>query len=286
MEPGELTYGPGVSVSEAPKADELEDLWKTYYASTFNPARIKLAMMKREMPVRHWPTLPETELIPELLARAPVRVETMIETSEGFQQTAACYIPRTADLNALARAAKQCRACDLHCDATQTVFGEGKADAGIVVVGEQPGDQEDKHGRPFVGPAGELLSEALSEAGCSREGIYVTNVVKHFKFIERGKRRLHKKPNSREISACRPWLDAELEIIKPHTLFCLGATAAQAILGREFRISESRGKFFQSNWCPRTIASWHPAAILRMPDPLRQASMKQQLVDDLQRCLS
>ena len=280
-----LTYGEGVPVSEAPSDDSLEELWKTYYASIFNPARIKVATMKREMPVRHWPTLPETALIPELLAQAPARVDKMIETQEGFGTTATHFIPADKSIPSLAQAAKCCRACDLHRHATQIVFGRGPATARIVLVGEQPGDREDIEGKPFVGPAGKLLDSALEQARVKRDEVYITNVVKHFKFTEeasgRGKHRLHKKPDSREIFACRPWLEAELEVIKPEAIVCLGATAAQALFGRDFRITQQRGAVLPTEWCEQTVATWHPAAILRMPDEVRRAEMVKQLVDDL-----
>ena len=278
----ELQYGPGVPASEAPDGDALEELWKTYYASIFNPARVKVAMMKREMPVRHWPTLPEAELIEGLLQQAPQRVTEMIERNEGFAQTATHYLPQKTDLDSLRDAAKCCQACDLHEFATQMVFGEGAKDARIVLVGEQPGDREDIEGRPFIGPAGELLDTALAKAGVDRKEVYITNVVKHFKYTERGRRRLHKKPNSREIFACRPWLEAELSTIGPKAIVCLGATPAQALFGRDFRISKSRGQVLATEWCNRTIATWHPAAILRMPDESRREEMVQQIVSDLQ----
>jgi DNA polymerase len=282
----QLQYGPGVPASVAPDADGpdadgLEELWKTYYASIFNPARIKVAMMKREMPVRHWPTLPEAQLIDELLQQAPQRVAEMIERNEGFDQTAMHYMPTKFDLDALREAANCCQACDLHQFATQMVFGEGAQDARIVLIGEQPGNQEDIEGKPFVGPAGKLLDTALVRAGVDRNEVYITNVVKHFKFTDRGKQRLHKKPDSREIFACRPWLEAELSAIKPDAVICLGATPAQALFGRDFRITKSRGQVLATEWCERTIATWHPAAILRMPDETRRDQMEQQLVSDL-----
>ncbi|MDA8744345.1 UdgX family uracil-DNA binding protein [Rubripirellula amarantea] len=280
-----LAYRPGVPSSEAPSGDELETLWKTYYASIFNPARVKVATMKREMPVRHWATLPEASLIDDLLREAPARVETMIEQNEGFAETATKFMPELVDLPALRKAAECCRACPLHQHATQTVFGEGPPNARVVFVGEQPGDREDREGHPFVGPAGQLLDESLQIAGVKRDEIYITNVVKHFKFTEtdtpRGKRRLHQKPNSREVFACRPWLEAELVAIKPEFVICLGATAAQALFGRDFRITKDRGRRRQTEWCLNTLATWHPAAILRMPDHQRQLQMRQQLVSDL-----
>ncbi len=277
-----LHFGPGVPVTEAPDSDVLEDLWRTYYASIFNPARIKIAMMKREMPVRHWATLPETKIIDELLREAPARVQKMIDSTTGFAETATAFMPAERDITSLRLAAICCKACDLHSIATQTVFGEGAVSSRIVMVGEQPGDQEDVAGKPFVGPAGELLNEALRQAGIDRSEVYITNVVKHFNFVERGKQRLHKKPSSRHIYACRPWLEAELNAIRPQVLVCLGATPAQALFGRDFRITQSRGVVRASEWCRRTVATWHPAAILRMPDRDRREQMQQQLVSDLQ----
>lgn len=276
-----LSYGPGAPANSAPEGDALEEMWRTYYASIFNPARVNVKTMKREMPVRHWPTLPETSLIPELLERAESRVSTMIDTREGFATSAARFIPEQYNLNSLSAAAKGCTACDLHCHATQTVFGEGPANAKIVLVGEQPGDREDTEGRPFVGPAGQLLDEALERAGIDRSNVYVTNVVKHFKYVPRGMRRLHQKPDSREIAACKPWLEAEIEFLRPSAVVCLGATAAQALLGRDFRITKQRGRVLSSEWSSRTIATWHPAAVLRMPDLTRRAEMLNELTSDL-----
>ncbi|MCG6157157.1 UdgX family uracil-DNA binding protein [Rubinisphaera margarita] len=277
----ELRYGPGVPASEAPEGDVLEDLWKTYYVSTFNPARIKMKTMKKEMPVRHWPTLPETALIPEMLEQAGQRVTAMINTREGFETTATSYFPERMTWKNVAEAAQHCKACHLHEHATQTVFGAGAKKPEIVIIGEQPGDREDLEGEPFVGPAGQLLDEALAGAKIDRASVYITNVVKHFKFTHKGKRRLHQKPNAREISACRPWLEAELEILKPSSIVLLGATAAQALLGRDFRITRQRGEMMKSEWCDRTIATWHPAAILRMPDQDRRRQMKDDLTLDL-----
>jgi len=281
----QLTFAEGVPSSAAPDHDSLEELWKSYYASIFNPARVKVNAMKKEMPVRHWPTLPEAELIPDLLAKASSRVESMILNQEGFAATAVSFFPVDRSLSSLKKAAADCRACDLHCQATQTVFGIGPGDARIVIVGEQPGDQEDTAGEPFVGPAGQLLNKVLHEVEINRHTVYLTNVVKHFKFVDQdgihGKRRLHKKPNSREIFACRPWLEAELATINPDVIVCLGATASQALLGRDFRITAERGRIRSSDWCRHTIATWHPAAILRMSDPQRRAQMQKQFADDL-----
>jgi DNA polymerase len=175
-------------------------------------------------------------------------------------------IPSRPSLTSLRRASEGCTACGLYRNATQTVFGDGTAKAEIMLVGEQPGDKEDLAGRPFVGPAGKLLDEALVEAGIDRGQVYVTNAVKHFKWEPRGKRRIHKKPNAEEIAACRPWLEAELSVVKPRVLVCLGATAAQALLGRSFRVTKQRGEFVPSELAPLVTATVHPSSILRAPD--------------------
>jgi len=180
--------------------------------------------------------------------------------------TAAPLIPERPTLKKLREAAAGCKACPLWQTGTQTVFGEGSAKADVVFVGEQPGDQEDLEGRPFVGPAGKLLDQALEETGIDREQVYVTNVVKHFKWKSQGKRRIHQKPNWKEIGACRPWLDAEIAVLKPRVLVCLGATAAQALLGRDFRVSRQRGELVESPLAEKTIATVHPSSILRAED--------------------
>ena len=180
--------------------------------------------------------------------------------------TAAPLIPERPTVKKLREAAAGCKACPLWETGTQTVFGEGSAKADVVFVGEQPGDQEDLEGRPFVGPAGKLLDQALEETGIDREQVYVTNVVKHFKWKSQGKRRIHQKPNWKEIGACRPWLDAEIAVLKPRVLVCLGATAAQALLGRDFRVSRQRGELVESPLAEKTIATVHPSSILRAED--------------------
>jgi len=186
-------------------------------------------------------------------------------------------------LKELREAAKNCKACDLWKRGTQTVFGEGDSKATVMLIGEQPGNQEDLEGKPFVGPAGKLLDTALEEAGIDREKIYVTNAVKHFKWEPRGKRRIHKKPNAAEISACRPWLDAEIGALQPKVIVCLGATAAQALLGRDFRVTQHRGEFLKSSLAPIMMATVHPSSILRAPDEeTRHAEMKR-FVQDLKK---
>ena len=186
-------------------------------------------------------------------------------------------------LEALREAAASCRACDLYKTGTQTVFGEGAEHAQVMFVGEQPGDREDKEGKPFVGPAGGVLDEALEEAGIDRRRVYITNAVKHFKWKPQGKRRLHQKPNAAEINACRPWLDAEIAVVKPHLLVLLGATAAQALLGRDFRVTLQRGQLIERAGLPPMMATVHPSSILRAPDDETRAIEMRAFVEDLKR---
>jgi len=192
-------------------------------------------------------------------------------------------LPDRLSLGSVRDAAADCEACHLHRNATQTVFGEGPSKAAVMLVGEQPGDAEDVAGHPFVGPAGKLLDRALAEAGLDRRRVYVTNVVKHFKWEPRGKRRIHAKPNSAEIAACRPWLETEIALVKPRVLVCLGATAAQALLGRAFKVSQQRGAFVESPLAPRVTATVHPSSILRAPDEERRRAEMRRFVADLTR---
>ena len=194
---------------------------------------------------------------------------------------AAPFIPKTSSLRRLEAAVDGCRGCDLYRNATQGVFGEGPRLAPLMLVGEQPGDREDLEGRPFVGPAGALLDRALADARIPREGVYVTNVVKHFKFLRTGKRRIHQTPDSGEIEACGPWLFRELEIVKPNVLVCLGATAAKSILGSSFRVSTAHGRVLGSKLAPKTLATIHPSAALRAPDSAGRRRLYRQLVNDL-----
>jgi uracil-DNA glycosylase len=189
------------------------------------------------------------------------------------------FLPTRITLPSLRRAAADCRGCPLYLQATQTVFGEGPSSARLVLVGEQPGDQEDRAGHPFVGPAGKLLDRALAEAGLERKSVYVTNAVKHFNYEPRGKFRLHKRPPAMAIKACRPWLNAELQLLKPEVVVLLGATAAQALLGAQFRVTRDRGKLLGEN--PALIATLHPSAILRAPDPAAREESFRLLVADL-----
>ena len=207
-----------------------------------------------------------------------------LEPREVGQPSAAQeLIPQAPTLLRLRDAAAGCRACDLYKTGTQTVFGEGAEQASVMFVGEQPGDREDVEGKPFVGPAGRLLDEALEEAGISRGRVYITNAVKHFKWKPQGKRRLHQRPNAAEISACRPWLDAEIGLIKPKILVLLGATAAQALLGRDFRVSLQRGQFIERPGLPLIMATVHPSSILRAPDDESRQIEMEAFVRDLKR---
>ena len=278
----ELSFTAGVPKSEAPSEDDVESLWVTYYGSIFNPARVKTHAMQAEMPKKYWKNLPEAAAIPALLHEAPARVEEMIARShrKSDGEYAPAPAPETASLEILRQAAACCTACPLYRNATQTVFGEGAEDAELVFVGEQPGDQEDLAGHPFVGPAGQLLDRALLEAGIDRERAYVTNAVKHFKWEPRGKRRLHAKPGAREIAACQPWLQAELRAIRPRVLVLLGGTAAQSLLGKGVRVLRDRGKITPSEFCERTLVTVHPSALLRAPDEMaRQRGYEDFLAD-------
>ncbi len=190
--------------------------------------------------------------------------------------------PPHASLTKLRKSVQSCRECDLYRSATRAVFGEGPASSKIVFIGEQPGDEEDRSGRPFVGPAGRLFDRALTEAGIDRATVYVTNAVKHFKFEERGKRRIHKKPSAAESRACRPWLEAEMTAIQPELLVCLGATAAQSVFGVEYRVTQQRGIFQEHAWAPQATSTVHPSAILRAPDELRDKEYRH-FVNDLKK---
>ena len=197
------------------------------------------------------------------------------------ETSAAEFFPKRKSLKAFRDAAADCKGCDLWERSTQTVFGEGAPHPQVLLVGEQPGNEEDLSGKPFVGPAGRLLDDALVAAGIDRAHTYVTNVVKHFKWEPRGKRRIHKKPNTREIAACRPWLEAEISLVKPKVIVCLGATAAQALLGPQFKVTKQRGQFIESTLAPYMLATVHPSSILRAPDDETRHDEKRKFIDDL-----
>jgi probable DNA metabolism protein len=280
-----LSFTAGVSRSEAPTEDATESLWLTYYSHIFNPARVKVHAMQAEMPKKYWKNLPEAAVIPALLREAPARVNSMMAKSHAKKPEAGDFhpapVPDTDKLAVVREAALGCTACPLYRHATQTVFGEGSPHAKLVLLGEQPGDSEDVAGHPFVGPAGQLLDRALAEAGIDRRQAYVTNSVKHFKWEPAGKRRLHKKPSPREIAACRPWLEAEMRLIAPQVLVCLGSTAAQTVLGPEIRVLRDRGRFVPSDFSSQTFITVHPSSLLRAPDEETRARDYAHFVADL-----
>lgn len=263
----QLVYGPGVPRSTAPTGDDIEELWTTYYASTFNPARANPKLMRQHLPRRYWPQLPESAAIPDLLAAASQRVSAMVDPASAIVSRLGDRIVRRqpSSLRVLAEAAATCAGCELCGPATQTVFGEGPVDARVALVGEQPGDEEDRAGRPFVGPSGRVLDAALDELGLDRRAMYVTNAVKHFRYVlePRGTRRIHSKPTTYHVQACKPWLGAELRVIAPKVIVCLGSTAAHAIIGSRFRVSEERGRPVATHWAEHVVATHHPAAVLR-----------------------
>ena len=265
-----LSFGRGGVPADAPEEGAGEDLWRTYYAHIFNPARLNPRMMRQEMPQRYWKHLPEAQLLPGLIQGAGVRVREMAERDYAAPRRRIPAplegkVPREGSLASLSLAAKDCRACPLWEPATQTVFGEGPEDARILVVGEQPGDREDLSGRPFVGPAGKLLDRALADHGIDRSQLYLTNAVKHFRFERRGKRRLHRNPEASHVQACRGWLAAEIERVRPQVIVCLGGTAALAVFGPGFRLMEQRGTWHTLHDGTRACATVHPAWILRQP---------------------
>ena len=285
----ELSFAAGASRAEAPDADALEACWRTYYSSIFNPARLNPARMRQEMPKKYWRNLTEAEAIRPLIASAPARAAAMLaapppEPSPRRAPSAEAEPqPAPGSLAALGAEAAGCRRCELWRAATQAVFGEGPADARLVLVGEQPGDQEDLAGRPFVGPAGQVLDRALAEAGLDRSRLYVTNAVKHFKFEPRGKRRIHQRPSPREVEVCGGWLSRELDLLRPRLIVLLGATAARALLGREVRVGAERGRPFALPDGRTALITVHPSYLLRLTDDAMRREEHARFVDDLKR---
>lgn len=268
-----LREGPGAARADAEGDDVLEEAWKAYYASIFNPARLKVSAMLKEMPRRYWKNLPEAELIAPLIAGAQSREAAMVATPMAEGSAA-------ITLEALREEAQGCRRCPLYRDATQCVFGEGPADAPLVIVGEQPGDEEDLAGHPFVGPAGRLLDKAMADAGLDRGRVYVTNAVKHFKFVRRGKRRIHQSPTAGEIDACRWWLDQELGLLRPAATLMLGASAIRGVTGKAGAVGALRTKPVKLTK-GLGVASYHPSYVLRVPDRESADKAYGALVDDL-----
>ncbi|HET7889105.1 MAG TPA: UdgX family uracil-DNA binding protein [Bradyrhizobium sp.] len=282
-----ISFTPGVSKAEAPASDRLEETWRRYYATIFNPARLKVKAMNTEMPKKYWRNLPEASLIKPLIAGAARASEAMIgkaptEPHKAQQRLEQPMKRKTAsELETLREEAASCRACPLWKDATQTVFGEGPPHATIMLVGEQPGDKEDLAGKPFVGPAGQMLDRALVEAGIDRNKVYVTNAVKHFKFVPRGKIRLHQKPSTPEIKACRPWYERERAAIKPVLVVAMGATAAQGVLGKITPINKNRGHLIDLDEQTKALVTVHPSYLLRLPDQDAKAREYARFVEDL-----
>jgi len=291
-----VAFTAGVPKSEAPTEDRLEETWRRYYASIFNPARLKVKAMEREMPKRYWRNLPEAQMIRPLITQAARRTDSMIADAAtdphkpqkrfeaAMTRKSKTEIGKTQisdDLEALREQAAGCRACHLWKPATQTVFGEGPPHAPIMLVGEQPGDKEDLAGKPFVGPAGQMLDRALEEAGIDRGQVYVTNAVKHFKFVPRGKIRLHQKPNTEEIRACRPWYERELAAVRPMLVVAMGATAAQCVFGKITTINKSRGRLIDLADGIKALVTVHPSYLLRLPDADAKAREYDHFVADL-----
>lgn len=290
---GVLTRGGPARREDAPPADALEAGWRTYYRSTFNPARVNPDLMRAEMPKKYWRNLPEATEIQALIRSAAGATGAMLaqtpEASRKRMPTAALLRSpgiapgaeaRIGSLAELAGAVRGCEACSLHGPATQSVPGEGAAGAAIMLVGEQPGDSEDLAGRPFVGPAGAMLDKALEEAGLDRASLYLTNAVKHFKFVARGKRRIHQRPNTGEVNQCRWWLMHELNLVRPGLVVLLGATAGRALMGRDVAIGRERGRLELSQGVPGWL-TLHPSAILRTQGEEEQARAYAMLVEDL-----
>ena len=314
-----LHFGPGAERAQAPAADAGEALWLTYYRHIFNPARLNLPLMRQHMPRKYWANLPEAAAIADLAAEANERTAGMLaqaaHQSDGAtslqnqellapdeQALAPVFTPETravaatikatpitfvarppppapATLGGLHAAVQACAACPLSACATQAVNGAGPLRARLMLVGEQPGDQEDLAGRPFVGPAGQLLNQALAQAGLDRGELFLTNAVRHFKHELRGKRRIHKTPGQREAAACRPWLLQEIELVQPIALLALGATAARALLGPGVTLAEARGRWWPGPGGRPALVTWHPAALLRLPPERKRDGWRQWLAD-------
>lgn len=295
-----LVFTEGADPSQKPKDDDMEALWLTYYASIFNPSRLKVKAMSAEMPKKYWHNLPEAALIDPLIRGAEAASRRMIETAPTLpslrhernaermmatktrEEAFGGFNKRPDDLDEAREQARHCKACPLWEPATQTVFGEGPADAPVIFVGEQPGDQEDLAGHPFVGPAGKVFDAALATAGIDRRQAYVTNAVKHFKFEPRGKRRIHAKPNMGEVKICRWWLEIEREMIRPKLIVALGATAAASVLGKSVTIRDTRSRLIDlEDGETKLLVTVHPSYILRLPDAQAKAREQAAFEEDM-----
>ena len=290
---GMLALGPPAARPTEARDAVLDELWTAYFRATFNPARLRVKAMVAQMPKRHWATMPETALIPEMVrdagarvtdmgARAPGRPPRFAERLAQRMAAAPAQEPERMSLEALRQEIRSCRLCPLHGPATQAVTGEGAPGAEMMFVGEQPGDQEDLAGRPFVGPAGQVFERALAEAGIERQKTYVTNAVKHFKFESRGKRRMHMKPSSGEVTKCRSWLDREIAAVKPKLVVALGATAMLGLTGRPVPVTKVRGQVIAAEGFS-ILVTVHPSYLLRLPDKDRVEAEYRRLVADLRK---
>jgi len=288
---GELSFAGGTARPEE-LADTTDDLWRTYYTNVFNPARLKVKAMQAEMPKKYWKNLPEASLIPQLIAGAEQQVIAMRDAAatqpaprslrmQPYQRSPLEPAVLPGGRQQLDAAIAGCMRCPLHCHATQAVCGEGPDQAPILVVGEQPGDQEDLAGRPFVGPAGRELDAAFAAAGVDRAAVYLTNAVKHFKYTVRGKRRIHERPGTSEIVACKWWLEQEAALVRPRIIVALGATASLAVTGNGKAVTARQGQIEPSLFGPPVIVTGHPAAILRVPDPAHAERLRHELADAL-----
>ena len=291
----DIHFTPGANRADVPDDDALEAYWRAYFSAIFNPARLKIGAMTSEMPRKYWRNLPEAAAIPDLIRTASGRASAMVDQPMFSPEKPARPAPSVAGdhpsaaddpLAAAAREAASCRACPLWEPATQTVFGEGPAGARLMFIGEQPGDQEDLGGRPFIGPAGQVFDRALQEAGIDRASAYVTNAVKHFKFEPRGKRRIHAKPDNGDIAACKFWLDLERQAVAPAVTVLLGASAARAVLGRTVTISRERGRPIPLDGAGQAFVTVHPSYLLRLPDEASKQREYAAFVADLRHAAS
>lgn len=287
-----LAFGPGGKKSDVPQQDAVEEDWKTYFASIFNPAQLKVAMMKSEMPVKYWRNLPETELIVPLIRNAKqmeaemiARTATQPPSRHLLQRAREVEAPentiKISNLDDARTAVQGCQLCPLHEHATQAVFGEGPQHADVMFVGEQPGDREDLAGRPFIGPAGQVFDRALEKVGIDRSRVYVTNAVKHFKFEPRGKRRMHQNPDGGEVQACKFWLNLEIGLVRPRVIVALGATAARSLFGKSSTINSLRGVPMQLHNGTTLFVTNHPSYLLRIPDAAGRAREQARFEADL-----
>lgn len=258
-----MREGPPARPEDAPGGDPIEDLWRSYYASIFNPARLKVGAMLSEMPKKYWKNLPEAELIPQLIAGAQAREAAVVAAGMRAERV------RPASLAEVVQGIAACRDCPIADCSTRAVMGEGPSQAALMIVGEQPGDQEDIAGRPFIGPAGQLLDEYLQAAGIARSAAYVTNAVKHFKFAWKGKHRLHQSPTAKEIDTCRWWLEAERALVRPRIVLALGASAARGLLGRTVSVNRERGRSIPLDGGAELWVTVHPSYLLRLEGEAR-----------------